>query len=489
MSVSVPDLQEPEQPAPPQPQQSVQGSLKRALVFGFGNSLAPGIGFLLLPVYTRALSPSSYGPLSVLLAISIAAGMLFSFGLDLGLFRSFFQYADDPATQRRMLGSIWRFLIIAPLTASLVITAVAAPFVSSIHHVSLLDVFLALVSGALYASATVVPMVVMRVQQRLVGFMTIAGVNGIATTAFVFTAVVLLHTGITGWLTAAAASNLVVLVTAVLAVPWYREPFDRALLRGPIRFGLTLIPHGFALWAILLADRVVLAGLVSAHNLGLYSLASNIAVPIGFANQALNQALQPSYARAGLDPSQRGHLASMISLQILFTVGTMLTGALLGGPLVNVLTAPSYHAAAPLVAWIALANGLTGLYLIPMNGATIGAGRSTFIWAISGSAALVNVVLLVVWVPSGGIHAAAIAYAITGLVLLVGISLYSRGERNPNSYRWTTIAVVVCGGIAVYVAAVLTTSGSATTVGLERIGWLAVFAVFGAITARTRKGT
>ena len=61
-------------------------SLRSAVVFGVGNGLTPGIGFLLLPLYTRALTPSQYGPLSVLLAVSSAAAMLFTFGLDLGLF-------------------------------------------------------------------------------------------------------------------------------------------------------------------------------------------------------------------------------------------------------------------------------------------------------------------------------------------------------------------------------------------------------------------
>ena len=40
-----------------------------------------------------------------------------------------------------------------------------------------------------------------------------------------------------------------------------------------MRFGATLIPHAFALWALFLIDRGVLAGLVSAHELGVYSLA------------------------------------------------------------------------------------------------------------------------------------------------------------------------------------------------------------------------
>ena len=185
-------------------------SLKSAVIFGVGNGLTPGIGFLLLPVYTRALSPSQYGPLSVLLAISSAAGMLFSFGLDLGLFRSFFELADEPVKQQRFLGSAWRFLILAPLTGAIALTLVGAPFITGIHDVSVADLFLALVAGALYAGATVVPLVVLRVNERLVGYIVVSGVNAAATTILVFVAVVVLHLGITGWLGASAASNVLI---------------------------------------------------------------------------------------------------------------------------------------------------------------------------------------------------------------------------------------------------------------------------------------
>ena len=135
---------------------------------------------------------------------------------------------------------------------------------------------------------------------------------------------------------------------SALVLPWRREQsFDWELLRRPLRFGLTLIPHAFALWAIMLADRVVLSGLVSAHELGLYSLAANIGVPIGFATAALNQSVLPRYAKAGRDDEDRGQLRAVITQQISLTTGIALAGALLGGTLLTVLAAPSYAAAAP----------------------------------------------------------------------------------------------------------------------------------------------
>jgi O-antigen/teichoic acid export membrane protein len=128
------------------------------------------------------------------------------------------------------------------------------------------------------------------------------------------------------------------------------------------------------------------------------------------------------------------------------------------------------------VVWIALGQGLTGLYLIPMNGATIGAGRSAFVWVISGLAALTNVVLLFLFVPGHGILAAAISYAATGLVLVLGISVYSRGPGNPNTYRWRVILGVVMAAAGSYAGAAVTAPGTSIGAGGARLAWLALFA-------------
>jgi O-antigen/teichoic acid export membrane protein len=462
-------------PAPPaSAPQPVGSSLKSAAVFGVGSGLQRGVAFLLLPVYTRALTPAEYGTLSVLLAVTSAAGIVFAFGLDMGLFRSFFQHTED--RRRVFVGSVWRLLVVAPVLASVVCALIAAPFVQGIPRVTPLDVFLALLAGALYVGASAVPLVVLRVQRRLRDFMVLALVDAIATPTLTLIFVIGLHDGILGWLIASAGSNAILLVAAFRIVPWERGvPFERDTVVGAVRFGATLIPHAFALWALFLIDRGVLAGLVSAHELGVYSLAANLAVPVAIAITSLNQAMMPAYASAGVHPEQRDHLADLIVIQLTGVFAICLTGALLGGPFLLIVAAHSYHDAAPLVAWIVLGYAFLGLYFVPMNGITLGAGRSGFVWVVSALGAASNVALLVIFVPSGGITAAAIASAAAYLVLFLCISVYARRPENPVRYRWSQLLPAAALAGAVYAAATLTTpSHGAGAIGL-RLVWIAAF--------------
>ena len=458
------------------PVQRVGRSLKSACVFGIGTALQRGIAFLLLPLYTRALTPAEYGTLSVLLAATSAASMLFGFGLEMGLFRSFFLYADDPRRKRDFLGSIWRFLIVAPFGASVVCTAIAVPFLAGTTQVTPLEVLLALLAGAFYVGASAVPLVILRVEQRLRDFMALPIVDAIATPTLTVVLVVWQHDGILGWLIAAAGSNLILLLAATRIVPWDRGTRYRwELVRSAVRFGATLIPHAFALWALLLIDRAVLAGLVSARELGIYSLAANVGVPVAIAVQSLNQAMMPAYANAGINPGQRDHLADLVVVQITSVLAICLAGALLGGPLLQIMAPAAYHSAAPLVAWIVLGYTFLGLYFIPMNGITLGAGRSGFVWTVSALGAASNVALLVMFVPHGGITAAAIASAAAYLVLLVSIVVYARRPENPVRYRWSQLAPAGAVAGAVYVAARLTTPETGATSLAVRGTWIAVF--------------
>jgi O-antigen/teichoic acid export membrane protein len=79
----------------------------------------------MLPVYTRALPPSEYGALGVLLSLAAGVGFLFAAGVETSIIRNYFQLASEPERRQEYFASIWRFLVLYPIVGSLVLTAVA----------------------------------------------------------------------------------------------------------------------------------------------------------------------------------------------------------------------------------------------------------------------------------------------------------------------------------------------------------------------------
>ena len=229
--------------------------------------------------------------------------------------------------------------MVVPAVIAAVVTLLSIPLLARSTLVTPLIMFLALAAAAINVAASRVPFVVLRAGQRLRGFMALTGISAIATSLASAFAVLVLHTGVIGWLTAVVVANLVELGLAMWIVPFrWREGFDRARVIETLRLGIPLVPHYAAQWSLQLADRLLLAALVGAPALGVYALGSNIAVPVMVLLGSVSQALLPSYARAGTDRSGLSELPGTILLQVGIVGIVTIAGALLAPP----VNSPTY---------------------------------------------------------------------------------------------------------------------------------------------------
>jgi O-antigen/teichoic acid export membrane protein len=462
--------------------------LRSAAVYAVCGALPRAMGLITLPIYTHVVAPAEYGTFSLLVTISAAVAIFFSFGLDVAVIRMYFQLAHEPQRQQRFIDSVWLVLIVVPLAAAAVIAVCAAPFLSNARF-DAFDLALALVGAATAVAATTVPFSLLRAEQRLKDFIVVTTVATVTNTGLALLFVAGFKWGVRGWLVAAIIANLATFATAYFVVPFrLAHPVDRELIDESLRFGLPLVPHSLAYWALQVADRIVIAGIVTASALGVYSLASNLGAPVLMLVQSLNYGFMPAYARAGVDPHARGKLDELVVLQAALVSFICLACALLAPPFVERVTPASYGQAAPLIPWIALGYGFLGLYMIPMNGISLGGGRTKFVSVATLSACAVNIALLYIFVPSGGIKAAAIASALGYAALLVAVFIYAWRPENPVRYRRGRLAVVF-GGVAVaYIGARLSTADSGGIPSLvERSLWiLAATPVFLAVRGGSR---
>jgi O-antigen/teichoic acid export membrane protein len=250
-----------------------------------------------------------------------------------------------------------------------------------------------------------------------------------------------------------------------------------------IGFGLPTVPHQAAAWALNLADRLVLAGIVSSAALGVYSLGANLAIPVMVAVMSLGQAMMPNWSRAGLGELADARLKSLVTGQV--TAITLITAmvALMASPLVDLMAPASFAGAAEVVGWIALGYGFLGLYYIPAGCINLATGRNRLIWIGSTLGAAVNLALLFIIVPGGGIRAAAIASAVGYSVLLMctaGYWLVVRGD-SPIRMPWRSLVVPVVLIVGFWVGADLLLPLNGASGFIARLG--GCFALVGLATA------
>ncbi len=68
--------------------------LKQSSVYGIGAVVSPMISFIMLPIYTRFLTPDDYGLLALTGVVSVFMQSVFSLGVSQGLIRIYFVYKD-----------------------------------------------------------------------------------------------------------------------------------------------------------------------------------------------------------------------------------------------------------------------------------------------------------------------------------------------------------------------------------------------------------
>jgi O-antigen/teichoic acid export membrane protein len=441
------------------------GSARRSLfgggIYALTNAGQRAVAFLLLPLYVAVLSPAEYGRLGVLLTVQSAAATVFTAGMDVSVMRRYVQLEGDADSQMDFVLTAWSFLALTTLVLAGVVSALLVALVSTSPAFDPRQGALAVVCGALFVGATIVPLTVLRAEYELRKYIILTGILALANTALTVLFVVVLRLGVTGWLVATLAANSIALVAAIFILPW-RMPtsFDRQSMGAALRIGLPLVPHAASGWSLQLADRIILASLVSVTSLGVYTLGANLALPVLVILQGLNLGFLPTYARAHSDHGVIASLRRAVNLQVAVTLAVGCAVSLLGAPFVNIF-ANDYSGAGVLIPWISLGYVILGLYFIPMNVISMVIGRTGFVWTLTLTAAAINIGAIYLLVPRYGIIGAAIASAVGYLALLILVSIYSRLFETRADIDWRTVAPLLSVASCIFaLACVLPSHGT-----------------------------
>jgi O-antigen/teichoic acid export membrane protein len=394
------------------------------LVYASGYGLAKLGTFFALPALTRAFSPADYGVLSSMTALMwlvVAASLV---GGDSVYGRYFFEANSD--AERGRLTSTWiGFLSLWSLG---LFAALSLPLTYAMHWYLGGDGHPALVLATL---ATVPALIintmcaqVLRNQLRSRRVATLIASEALLSTGLGLVIGILLHRGLAG----VAAGNLLGEVLVLPAYLWaarsaFAPAFSGWLLRELLRLGVSLVPLSLAYWVFLTSDRILLGRLSSFHELGLYSVAVQIALVLNLLQAVVSQAWWPYAMRAWLQsPAEAPVLSGRFMTYLLagFGLGAVAVTAV-APALLSVLSSGSYLAGAADVGPLVLGGFAYASILVTSIGVTV-ARRTGFLAAASIGAAILNVALnLVLDRPLGGLGAAwatAISYSVLSLSYL-----------------------------------------------------------------------
>lgn len=335
---------------------------RHTLVYGAGILLSKSVSFIMLPVYTRHLTPTDYGVMELigmtLDVLAIVAGAK----LAMGIFR-YYHKAESIDEQRAVVSTA-----LVALGASYAgIGAVAFLLADVLSHM----VFGSAEHGGLIrlASCTlmmqsllVVPLAYARLRHHSLLFVSANALKLLIGLSLTIWLVVGRGMGVQGVFTASLISTAVVgLILAAYVIREVGLRFSRAATRDLLRYGIPLIGTSLATFTLTFADRFFLQAAGTTADVGIYSLAYQF----GFLLAAIGYLpFEAVWDPARFEIAKRDDRDAILARGFVYMNVCLLTMAvalcLLVSDLLRVMAAPAFHGAAALVPPILAAYVLQG---------------------------------------------------------------------------------------------------------------------------------
>ncbi len=429
---------------------------RHSIIYGLGNLLNRFVAFLLLPIYTRYLTPADYGSLELIALATELIGIVLSARLSRAVYRFYFEFEDQMARNAVVSTAIITFgligligvLLLMPSTGLLASWLLDSKEYATYFQISFVSLWLntTVGIGQYYYQAA----------RRSVAYVGSSVTRLLVTIIFNIYFIVWLGLGVKGILygnmIGAGAAFLVVVPPTLRRIGIRLSP---EAFRGMLRYGLPLIPGALANLCVLVSDRFFVKHFVSLSATGIYALSCKFGIlPNSFVAIPFFQVW--SARRFELmreeDANERMGRTVTYFLLILTFLGTAIS--ILVGDLLRIMADPRFWPAAQYVPVLILAYTIYStfnVFVVPI----LASKRTVYLSYIDILNGIVNVGLNLVLISQLGAWGACVATLVSYTMRVA--TTYWVGKRISPIYFefWRFCHMLAIGGLLYFLSAQL----------------------------------
>jgi O-antigen/teichoic acid export membrane protein len=456
---------------------------KYSLVYVIGQGVSRAVGFLMIPVYTRFIAPSSYGAMELLEILTAAALMLVSLGVAESMSR--FYYAEhDPAARDRVISTIFLGFAAAGLPIILLLLTLA-PSVSALileeaQYAHGLQIALA---GTWFSMLGDLALTYLRMRYMAKTFVAITTIQLVLALSLNVFFVVHLQWDILGiFYSTLITQALTGTVLALITLRKVGLGFSFPVFQRLIGFGLPLVPSQIALMLGFCSNRFFLRWFHSADPVlglalvGIYSLGHKFGVIVNrFINVPFNSFWGPRRLELLLrdGPGAKATVARMCTYATLCAVVFALVLSTAITPMMALIAEKSYQGCESVIPCVALAYVVVGLESHFRAGMLYKRKTVLDTWI-----SMVSIAIILAWnwifVPRYGLLGAATAN-LAGLSVRAALIYFVSQRLYHIPFEMGRIAIMLITACALYAGTQLITLSSPWTTLLARMVLVTAF--------------
>ncbi len=395
---------------------------KDSFLYSLATLFTKGLGFIMLPIYTRYLSQAEYGVFDYLVSIGSIVSIIATLEITQGIMRYVSEGQQDKNVLKAYVStSVWFTLIVygAVVTAFFVFSEEIALFLlDDVEKKNLIQI-----ASLYFCSNSIVYLfnVIFRAQLKAKLAVVFSLISAVLVASFSLFALLILKSGIEGVFYAQLAASLIIILLSMINQSQYLSfMFDGQILKQLLSFSLPLVPSSLSIVVSLNADRLMIKEMLNIEALAIYGVAARVAsvvlmLLIGF-QSALTPLIYMNYKRKNT-PQE---ILKLLYIYLALTVCSILFLSLFSEPIINLVAGEEYMLATTVIPTLALAAFISSMYLF-FPGLSL-YKKTAIIAKISIISALLNLPLNYIFIQIFGIVGAAMSTlisAVFGCLLLI----------------------------------------------------------------------
>lgn len=409
---------------------------KDILIYGLGSAVSKLILFLLLPLYSRALTIASYGSMELTNLVVAICVILFSMGMNGAVQRYYWSLGNSNDTKQKI---VLHGLFVTVVTSVFVFIGALVLVIlwKEVINKNSLDVtilFIALIAG-FGENIFQFSLDVLRLKFKSKLYVLLSVLKSIAAFSFITLFILKFNLGYKGYFYSICVVNSLFAFCGVcVSISFSKFKIDVDMLKKLVHFGFPLVGFGIANYMFASIDRWMLVTMTDTVQVGLYSFAYKISFLLSLVTSAFGQAWSPFAMRVYGEGGDYKRLLINVS-SIYFGILTICVLGIIGlsAILAPLLFDASYLVSIPMVGMLTLTNALQATGQITAFGFTI-KNKTSYFTLISLIAFTLNAVCNYLLIPHLGALGAAIATMASNTVMAY-LFLYFAQRTYPIGYK------------------------------------------------------
>lgn len=382
------------------------------LIFAIGNFGTKLISFFLVPIYTYTLSVADYGTADLITTVSFVMAPL----LTLNLSDAVLRFPLDKKGNDNQILTVGIVALLFAHLAGLFMIPLAKQFSNTANFATLL--YLYCVTSATSSMMQAFLRGLEKLRQFAFGNILCTA----CTAGFNILFLVVFDWGVSGYLLAYVLAFLVTTIYSAFASGLFGRlchlSFDKKLFMEMLKYAIVLMPSTFMWWIINSSSRVIVTAMLGAAANGILAVAYKMPSIISVIANTFTQAW--SYSAIHEDGSEdRDQFTSNVFDKLMLSAGLLtLVLMMVIRPVTMLYVSSEYVSAWQLSSWLLLGNFLLTIGNFLGTPYTVHKDSVGYL-ATTAIGAVLNVVLMIVFIPVLGLYGSVVATLLGYLAVVV----------------------------------------------------------------------